>query len=82
MQLKVCLKKEIQFTIRLEKAISGVNINIESSGLIDKNHKFLACSPDGLVNKNGEMSVIEIRKRTCHSFKQRKMCQISVYNLY
>ncbi|CAG2252563.1 unnamed protein product [Mytilus edulis] len=29
--------------------------------IIDKNHKFLACSPDGLVNENGEMGVIEIK---------------------
>ncbi|CAG2230579.1 unnamed protein product [Mytilus edulis] len=46
----------------LKKAESGVNVNVESSGLIiDKNHKFLACSPDGLVNENGEMGVIEIK---------------------
>ncbi|CAG2237024.1 unnamed protein product [Mytilus edulis] len=46
----------------LKKTESGVNVNVESSGLIiDKNHKFLAGSPDGLVNENGEMGLIEIK---------------------
>ncbi|VDI57174.1 Hypothetical predicted protein [Mytilus galloprovincialis] len=46
----------------LKKAESGVNVNVESSGLIiDKNHTFLACNPDGLVNENGEMGLIEIK---------------------